>query len=364
MGPVVGHQRRRRLARAPHPGPARQLHDPLSTSGRSRASRVAIVGDVKHSRVARSDIAGLHPAGRRGHPGGAAHAAAAQPRRLAGDGQQRPRRGAPEGRRRLPAAHAARAHDRGAAARRCASTRPASGSPPAGPTCSGPETLIMHPGPMNRGVEIAAEVADRPNAVIVDQVRNGVAVRMAVLFLLLGAGPRGALRANPGERASERHVDSSSGAAGSSTRPASGGPTSPSRTGRIAEVGADLDATGATVLDAGDCVVTPGFVDLHTHLREPGREEAETVETGARAAALGGFTAVRGHAQHRARRSTPPRSSARCSTPAPRRCARCTWPGSITVGREGAQPEPDGRDGRAGRARSSPTTAAACRTTG
>ena len=48
--------------------------------------------------------------------------------------------------------------------------------------------LIMHPGPMNRGVEIAAEVAERPNSVIVDQVRNGVAVRMAVLFLLLGSG--------------------------------------------------------------------------------------------------------------------------------------------------------------------------------
>jgi aspartate carbamoyltransferase catalytic subunit len=52
----------------------------------------------------------------------------------------------------------------------------------------GPEALILHPGPMNRGVEIAAEVADLPNAVIVDQVRNGVAVRMAVLFLLLGSG--------------------------------------------------------------------------------------------------------------------------------------------------------------------------------
>lgn len=48
--------------------------------------------------------------------------------------------------------------------------------------------LIMHPGPMNRGVEIAAEVAERPDAVIIDQVRNGVAVRMAVLFLLLGSG--------------------------------------------------------------------------------------------------------------------------------------------------------------------------------
>ena len=48
--------------------------------------------------------------------------------------------------------------------------------------------LIMHPGPMNRGVEISAQVAEHPNVVIIDQVRNGVAVRMAVLFLLLGSG--------------------------------------------------------------------------------------------------------------------------------------------------------------------------------
>ncbi|HEY1278419.1 MAG TPA: dihydroorotase [Acidimicrobiales bacterium] len=60
--------------------------------------------------------------------------------------------------------------------------------------------------------------------------------------------------------------------------------------GAIAAVGADLD--GDVVLDAAGCVVAPGLVDLHTHLRQPGREEAETVETGSRAAALGGFTAV------------------------------------------------------------------------
>ena len=52
--------------------------------------------------------------------------------------------------------------------------------------------LVMHPGPMNRGVEIAADVADLPNAVITRQVTNGVAVRMAVLFRLLGAGMEGA----------------------------------------------------------------------------------------------------------------------------------------------------------------------------
>ena len=63
--------------------------------------------------------------------------------------------------------------------------------------------------------------------------------------------------------------------------------------GLVREVAEGLDVPlGATVLDAGGCVVAPGLVDLHTHLREPGREEAETVETGARAAALGGYTAV------------------------------------------------------------------------
>ncbi|HEY6425769.1 MAG TPA: dihydroorotase family protein, partial [Acidimicrobiales bacterium] len=49
---------------------------------------------------------------------------------------------------------------------------------------------------------------------------------------------------------------------------------------------------GAVVLDAGGCLVGPGLVDLHSHLRQPGREEAETIETGTRAAALGGYTAV------------------------------------------------------------------------
>jgi aspartate carbamoyltransferase catalytic subunit len=49
-----------------------------------------------------------------------------------------------------------------------------------------PDVIIMHPGPINRGVEIEPEVADGPNSVILDQVKNGVAVRMAVLYLLSG----------------------------------------------------------------------------------------------------------------------------------------------------------------------------------
>ncbi|MFO0509821.1 MAG: aspartate carbamoyltransferase catalytic subunit, partial [Gammaproteobacteria bacterium] len=53
-----------------------------------------------------------------------------------------------------------------------------------------PDALVMHPGPMNRGVEIASEVADGPQSVIRDQVRHGVAVRMAVLEAALGAEGR------------------------------------------------------------------------------------------------------------------------------------------------------------------------------
>ncbi len=63
--------------------------------------------------------------------------------------------------------------------------------------------------------------------------------------------------------------------------------------GRIAAVGQGLGTPdGAEVLDATGCVVAPGFVDLHVHLREPGREDAETVATGARAAVAGGFTSI------------------------------------------------------------------------
>ncbi|MGE0455131.1 MAG: dihydroorotase [Vicinamibacteria bacterium] len=62
--------------------------------------------------------------------------------------------------------------------------------------------------------------------------------------------------------------------------------------GRVAELGPRLAARGAELLDADGLVVCPGFIDLHTHLREPGREDKETIATGTRAAAAGGYTAV------------------------------------------------------------------------
>jgi dihydroorotase len=63
--------------------------------------------------------------------------------------------------------------------------------------------------------------------------------------------------------------------------------------GSVVALAASIDPPrGTTVLDTRGCLIGPGLVDLHTHLRQPGREEAETIETGARAAALGGYTAV------------------------------------------------------------------------
>ncbi|AYJ49643.1 dihydroorotase [Rhodococcus sp. P1Y] len=61
---------------------------------------------------------------------------------------------------------------------------------------------------------------------------------------------------------------------------------------QISAIGSDIDAGDAEVVEANGQILLPGFVDMHTHLREPGREDTETIETGSAAAALGGYTAV------------------------------------------------------------------------
>jgi dihydroorotase len=62
--------------------------------------------------------------------------------------------------------------------------------------------------------------------------------------------------------------------------------------GIISKMSAGVTASGADVLDAAGCYVAPGFIDMHVHLRDPGFEYSETVETGSRAAAAGGFTTI------------------------------------------------------------------------
>lgn len=62
--------------------------------------------------------------------------------------------------------------------------------------------------------------------------------------------------------------------------------------GRVAAIEPRVEAADADIVNAGGCFVAPGFLDIHVHLREPGIEHAETIETGAKAAAAGGFTSV------------------------------------------------------------------------
>ena len=109
--------------------------------------------------------------------------------------------------------------------------------------------------------------------------------------------------------------------------------------GVVAAVGPDLPTDGSLVLDCAGCWVGPGLVDLHTHLRQPGREEAETIETGGRAAALGGFTTVVAMPN-----TTPPIDSAGVVREVLALAAKalCTVEvsGAITVGRAGEQLSP------------------------
>ena len=105
----------------------------------------------------------------------------------------------------------------------------------------------------------------------------------------------------------------------------------------VAEVGegrALRAPAGADVLDASGCLVAPGLVDVHAHLREPGAEEAESIETGARAAALGGYTAVVAMPN-----TSPPADSAAVVRQvlqlAKGACCDVRPAGTITLGREG-----------------------------
>jgi dihydroorotase len=110
--------------------------------------------------------------------------------------------------------------------------------------------------------------------------------------------------------------------------------------GAIKAVGDRVDAPrGTQRLDASECWVTPGLVDLHAHLRQPGMEEAETVESGARAAALGGYTAVVAMPN-----TDPPIDSAGVAKEVlslgEGTCCEVRPAGAITAGRKGEQLAP------------------------
>ena len=160
------------------------------------------------------------------------------------------------------------------------------------------DILILHPGPMNRGVEIDSDVADGPHSVILDQVTNGVAHGCS-----LSAGGR---KARAGRSGEGRQLSRARGG-GTRMKPLllkGGKLVDPSQglnkigdllivDGKISGVGGSIAGPeGVEVIACDGLIVSPGFIDVHCHLREPGREDVETIATGARAAAAGGFTAV------------------------------------------------------------------------
>jgi dihydroorotase len=115
------------------------------------------------------------------------------------------------------------------------------------------------------------------------------------------------------------------------------------RDGKVVDVAPDLTVGDAEAsLDASACVVSPGFVDLHVHLREPGDEEAETIETGTRAAARGGFTAVVAMPNTRPPLDDAAVVSSVLATGAAVGLCEVASSGCITVGRAGDQLAPMG----------------------
>ena len=237
-----------------------------------------------------------------------------------------------------------------------------------------PSQLVMHPGPMNRGVEIAPEVADAPNARIVDQVRSGLVVRMAVLYDLLnepaptqrrGRAAGGRRRAGGGlmERLFRRDAppanlvirgarlfDRGAGLEGTQldVRIADGG---------IAEIGERLDGGGVEEIDAAGLTMTPGLVDPHVHLRTPGRRGRGGHRVGHAGRRRRRLRRHPGDAQHRAggRLGDAARRSDRAGARAGRRAHRLLRrhhprPGGSRAGRHG-------RAGGAAARPGSPTTA-------
>ena len=289
LGPLQRGQRRRRHPRAPHPGAARRVHDVAPPRRASRAgsrAAVAIVGDVLHSRVARSNALLLQTLG--------AEVTLVAPPTLLPVGidtwgvetsydldavlpkadavmMLRVQRGADERRvlpdrarvlpplrpRRPPDGDAAGPHDRDAPrpdGPRHGDHRRRRRLRPLGDRRAGHQR-----GRRADGRALPAARRRRDHAVAEEN-------ELSTTYLIKNvADPR----RRPDRPAAARRRDRRRGSAGS--------PRPSRRRGRSTPTG---------------LIALPGLVDLHTHLREPGREDAETVETGTQAAAMGGFTAV------------------------------------------------------------------------
>ena len=150
-----------------------------------------------------------------------------------------------------------------------------------------PDVIVMHPGPINRGIEIDSQVADGDRSVILQQVSHGIAIRMAVMALVMGVAPG----ARSGRGLMRMVI----------------------RNGRLLCPGQQLDELGDLYISAGRIVsagrpvdgfsadhelalegqwVCPGIVDLGVHTREPGFEHKATIASETEAAVRAGVTSM------------------------------------------------------------------------
>jgi hypothetical protein len=158
---------------------------------------------------------------------------------------------------------------------------------------TGKETIVLHPGPMNRGVEISSELADSVQSVIEEQVTNGVAVRMALIYLLMEEEQEMLWIKNV------HLIDPGQGISGRRSLLI--------KEGKIAKVSGKGEQFGEAevlmvlgagrldevrVVDGEGRYLFPGLIDAHVHLREPGQEDKEDIHSGSRAAVRGGFTSI------------------------------------------------------------------------
>ena len=165
-----------------------------------------------------------------------------------------------------------------------------------------PGQKVMHPGPMNRGVEIDPRVADAADALIETQVRagprraDGGALRPAHARPGLGAIAASRWRWRDAVRARTSPTDDLVVRGARVARPGRGNrrgaATSASTPARSPQLGTELDANEHRVVDGAGLLLAPAFVDPHVHLRTPGREDEETIASGTAAAAAGGYCAI------------------------------------------------------------------------
>ncbi|KAG1652827.1 Aspartate carbamoyltransferase [Nymphon striatum] len=139
-----------------------------------------------------------------------------------------------------------------------------------------PDAIVMHPGPVNRGVEIDSRVADGPQSVILQQVTNGVAVRMAVMSMVLGSlAESGGVILDPANG-----IDEVADIA--------------IKKGKIHGVGSNIDQEfkAKKIIDAKGQWVLPGIVDLSAYLREPGQENKTRIPYETYSAVSAGITRI------------------------------------------------------------------------